>query len=303
MNLIRLGARYNPCMHVMPNISLERDQLCADSGLNNQTCSYYENMAYICGMGGFNNPKQPNQWWRFITPIWIHVGFIHLLMNLLMLYRTGSALERQMGSIRFGIVYLISGIGGNLFSALLAPKSSKLFSRNAWVWFCEKVTAGASSAIFGIFGMSCVEMAYNYRLLLEPLKDIAILLLNLLLSFSIGLLPYVDNYSHIGGFLTGILIGGFALPKIYYSRADYIAKSIAAILALSLLILFMSLGFVEFYTNPSDKTICTWCVWLDCITPYSSWCALETGSWVVDVHVINGFIGSHNVIVLVLAID
>ena len=80
----------------------------------------------MCGMGGFpGTPKAPNQFWRFITPIFLHTGVVHLLLNLTMQLRQGLQMERDIGSLRMGLIYLICGISGNLLGSLLAPRSCK----------------------------------------------------------------------------------------------------------------------------------------------------------------------------------
>src|SRR5699024_5481851 len=72
------------------------------------------------------------QWWRIISSMFLHVGFIHFLMNMIALYYLGIAVERIYGSWRFFIIYLSAGIGGGLASFA----------------FTINVAAGASGAIF-----------------------------------------------------------------------------------------------------------------------------------------------------------
>ncbi len=61
------------------------------------------------------------EWWRFITPIFLHVGIIHLLLNMVMQLRLGYGLEKQFGSLRIAPIYIMSGIYGNLVSAIFLP--------------------------------------------------------------------------------------------------------------------------------------------------------------------------------------
>jgi membrane associated rhomboid family serine protease len=60
------------------------------------------------------------QWWRFFTPIFLHAGAIHLLLNLGMQLKIGIGLERQFGALRVAPIYFACGIAGNLFSCLFS---------------------------------------------------------------------------------------------------------------------------------------------------------------------------------------
>ena len=76
-----------------------------------------------------------HQWWRFLSAIFLHVGLFHLLMNLFFQIRTGMQLERSIGFLKTSIAYIVSGIGGNLASAIFLP---------------NLLTVGASGALFGL---------------------------------------------------------------------------------------------------------------------------------------------------------
>lgn len=138
------------------------------------------------------------EWWRFITPVFIHIGLAHLLFNSFALYFLGSLVERMYGSGRFLCLYFAAGAMGVAASFAFSPHLS----------------AGASSAIFGLFG-ALLFFGQNYRDLFFQTIGMEILTLlgiNLALGiFSSG----VDNYAHIGGlvggYLASVLLG---LPKL-----------------------------------------------------------------------------------------
>ena len=77
------------------------------------------------------------EWWRLITPMFLHIGLIHLVMNSFALYYLGTAVERIYGRYRFLFIYLFAGFAGTLASFLFSPDS---------------ISAGASGGIFGLFG-------------------------------------------------------------------------------------------------------------------------------------------------------
>lgn len=132
------------------------------------------------------------EWWRFFTPIILHIGFFHLAMNTLALYFLGSAVERLFGRSRFLFIYLIAGFSGSLASFVFSPV----------------VSAGASGAIFGCFGALLYFGFVHPKLFFRTMGSnvIAIILLNLAFGF---IVPGIDNAGHIGG-----LIGGFLASSI-----------------------------------------------------------------------------------------
>lgn len=126
--------------------------------------------------------------WRLMTSVFVHIGLIHLLCNMYSLYIIGPQLESFFGKIKFLFIYIISGIIGNLFSVLLT----------------DGISAGASGAIFGLFG-ALLYFGYHYRIYLGTViksQVIPLIILNLMIGF-MG--SGIDNYAHIGGLVGGIL--------------------------------------------------------------------------------------------------
>lgn len=100
--------------------------------LDNQNLQCPDNATAICTISdicGFtpisSTGKAPDQWFRFITPVFLHGGVLHLLFNLLFQMRTGADLERDMGWWRFAIIYMTSGIAGFIFGGNFAPILSR----------------------------------------------------------------------------------------------------------------------------------------------------------------------------------
>jgi len=126
--------------------------------------------------------------WRIITSMFVHVGLFHLLCNMYSLYIVGSQLESFYGKTKYLFIYLASGITGSLFSVLLT----------------DGLSAGASGAIFGLFG-ALLYFGYHYRVYLGTViksQIIPLITLNLMIGFmSSG----IDNWAHIGGLIGGLL--------------------------------------------------------------------------------------------------
>lgn len=130
-----------------------------------------------------------NEWWRLITPIFLHIGLMHIVFNLIIVYYLGSQLEMLFGHTKYLILYLLSGVMGNIFS----------FAFNA------SISAGASTAIFGLF-ISTIALSklYPNRIQIQAVaRQYGLLIgLNILFGlFSSG----IDNMGHIGGLVGGYL--------------------------------------------------------------------------------------------------
>ncbi|MCL2752657.1 MAG: rhomboid family intramembrane serine protease [Defluviitaleaceae bacterium] len=137
------------------------------------------------------------QWWRFVTPIFLHIGFVHLLFNTMWIAIIGIRLEKFIGHFKFLAIYLISGIAGNVAMMLL--------SHNA-------VGAGASGSIFGLFGGM---FAYALATKKQP-GDLSVQTLAILIILQVGMgfaMPgMIDgaitaNSAHIGGLVCGLVLG------------------------------------------------------------------------------------------------
>lgn len=137
------------------------------------------------------------EWWRIVTSMFLHIGLVHLFMNMLALYYLGMVVEQIYGSIRFLVIYFLAGIGGGLTSFA----------------FNDSVAAGASGALFGLFG-ALLFFGVNYkRLFFQTMGRnlILILAINLLLGFMI---PQIDMGAHLGGLVTGFVAAAItSLPK------------------------------------------------------------------------------------------
>ncbi|KMJ60111.1 serine protease [Bacillus sp. LL01] len=145
----------------------------------------------------YNPAILEGEWWRFFTPIVLHIGFLHLLLNTMALFYLGTAVERIYGNARFLLIYLFAGFAGSLASFV----------------FTSSLSAGASGAIFGCFG-ALLFVGITYPKLFFRTMGMNILVLigiNLAIGFTI---PGIDNAGHIGGLIGGFLASAIVhLPK------------------------------------------------------------------------------------------
>src|SRR5437588_3535820 len=170
------------------NVAVYVAELATGGGVNGIGSKIYEKgvlIATAVDQNGHLIGVAHGEWWRLITAAFLHYGPFHLLMNMLALYWFGSLLEQRIGSGRFLMLYLVSGLAG---------------SAGALLWSPLVPTVRASRAIFGILGAGLV---------LERQRDyvfggsaLGIIVINLVLTFSIA---NISIGGHIGG-----LIGGAA---------------------------------------------------------------------------------------------
>ncbi|EPS59358.1 hypothetical protein M569_15449, partial [Genlisea aurea] len=107
--------------------------------------------ATLLKMGALQVDKvvKDHEAWRLVTCMWLHAGAFHILANMLSLLFVGIRLEQEFGFLRIGLLYVISGIGGSL--------SSALFVRTT-------ISVGASGALFGLLGAMLSELLINWTI-------------------------------------------------------------------------------------------------------------------------------------------
>lgn len=131
-----------------------------------------------------------NEWWRFITASFIHIGFEHFIFNMITLYFLGKDIEALLGHFNFSCIYLFACVGGNLFSSLANLN----------------VSAGASTGIFGLFACYIILSYLNpdsYTLKSRSITFMTLLILQFMTGlFSVG----IDTWGHLGGAVYGALI-------------------------------------------------------------------------------------------------
>ncbi|CAL9089104.1 RHOMBOID-like protein 3 [Musa acuminata AAA Group] len=217
----------------------------------------------------WNNVVYQNQGWRLVTCIWLHAGLIHLLANLFSLLFIGVRLEQQFGFVPIGVIYLLSGFGGSVLSALLLMNS---------------ISVGASGALFGLLGAMFSELIINWTIYSNRVAALLTLLVIIIINLGIGLFPHVDNIAHIGGFVSGFLLGFVLLiqPRVGWMERDDLPPSaqvtskykayqcVLWVIALLLLIAGFAISLVMLFRGVNGNDHCHWCRYLNCV-PTSRW--------------------------------
>ncbi|XP_076938821.1 RHOMBOID-like protein 2 [Bidens hawaiensis] len=210
-----------------------------------------------------------HQAWRLVTANWLHVGLIHLVANMLSLVLIGIRLEQQFGFLRVGVIYLLSGFGGSVLSALFIQRN---------------ISVGASGALFGLLGTMLSELITNWTIYSNKAAALFTLVIIVVVNLAVGILPFVDNFAHVGGFLTGFLLGFILLPcprfgwlERHNLPADVRVKSkykvyqyVLGLLALAHLVAGFTVGLLMLFHGEHGSKHCHWCRYLNCI-PTSKW--------------------------------
>ena len=168
----------------------------------NLSFTHFSNQSLLLLGANFHPLVDQGQWWRLLSSVFLHLSVAHLLFNCISLLFLGRLLEPILGHVKFLIAYIATGLAAGFAS----------------YWLNDNViSAGASGAIFGLFGIFIVLLLSN---LFEPrvrnywLKSVGgILALNLVL----GLVLPIDNAAHIGGLISGVVAGLVLMPFIYKS--------------------------------------------------------------------------------------
>ena len=151
--------------------------------------------------------KNPIELYRLITSIFLHGGLLHLLCNMYSLYVLGPQLESFFGKVKYTIIFIGSGIIGNLLSMAFLQETY--------------VSVGASGAIFGLLG-ALLYFGYHYRVYLSGViksQIIPLIILNLAIGF---FATSINNLAHIGGLIGGVLVSMAVGVKYKSNKADII---------------------------------------------------------------------------------
>jgi membrane associated rhomboid family serine protease len=166
--------------------------------------------------------------WRFLTVAFAHYpqgtyGIMHIAFNMYALWIIGQNLEMALGRARFTALYLVSAIGGSVMVTLFADPTTI-----AWL----QGTVGASGAVFGLFGAIALVLR---RLGRSAQPILTVVLLNAVIGF---LVPNISWQGHLGGLLTGALVGA---AYAYAPKARRREVGIAATAGVVLLLVVLAL--------------------------------------------------------------
>ena len=235
-------------------------------------CSQVSCMEDVCGMLPFVSQNIPDQFYRVWTSLFLHAGLLHMLISTGIQLYLMRDMEKLCGPVRMAIIYLGSGMAGNLASAIFIP---------------YRAESGPAGAQFGVLACLIVEVINVWPILLQPNVAIGKLLAILFIFFCLGLLPWVDNYAHIVGFVSGFLLSYALMPYIAYDRSVHTRsrRSLTIVMCLiSVIIIFLILILIFYYVPFYN---CSWCKYLTCIPFTKDFCADQNINFKKDAPILN----------------
>ncbi|KAJ0083736.1 hypothetical protein Patl1_30937 [Pistacia atlantica] len=181
-------------------------------------------------------------------------------------------LEKMGAMFRIGLLYVISGFGGSVMSALFLQQS---------------ISVGASGALFGLLGAMLSELIANWTIYANKFAAMLTLIFIIVVNLAMGILPHVDNFAHIGGFFSGFLLGfvllirpqfgwvsqksvppGYTVTSVKSKHKTY--QYVLWVFSLILLIVGFTLGLVQLSRGVNMNDYCSRCHYMSCI-PTSLW--------------------------------
>ena len=174
-----------------------------------------------------------HEYWRFVTPIFIHYGLMHFAINSVILYYMGQQVEAIYGHGRFFLIYLLSGVMGNVLGFAFNDMNVQ--------------AAGASTSLFGIFG-AFIVIGIHFKNNPGIQAMVRQFSLFIVLNLVFGLFDQtIDMYGHVGGLIGGILMGNIvALPMRVGKTYSIHVRIISAMILLFLLFFCIVYGLKRY---------------------------------------------------------
>eukprot|EP00040_Diaphanoeca_grandis_P035544 m.223804 g.223804 ORF g.223804 m.223804 type:complete len:345 (+) comp33411_c0_seq2:326-1360(+) len=199
-------------------------------------------------MGANNAPDilYREQYWRFITPVFLHAGLIHLGFNVYVQYSFGSELEAMWGTSTWIMIFCVSGFFGNLGSAIFLSTTVGVGASGAIMgmlgaWFLDLFCHWSDDAPFHFEDPAESKLARRQRI-----KMMLILGVNIAITFALSIVPMVDWAAHVFGCVGGMIAGA------HFFSTDVIGKctrSCTLIISTTSLIVLTIGGLWYFFTE------------------------------------------------------
>ncbi|MGM0123893.1 rhomboid protease GluP [Enterococcus sp. AZ194] len=173
-----------------------------------------------------------HEYWRFVTPIFIHFGLSHYALNSVVLYFMGSQIEAIYGHGRFFVIYILSGVMGNLASFALNGEGI--------------IAAGSSTALFGMFGAFLIlGIHFKDNPTIQGMTRQFVLFVGMSLLFGV-FDRTIDIWGHVGGIIGGLLLGSVVSLAQHKERYSIHERIIAGGVFIFLVAVFFMMGIRKY---------------------------------------------------------
>ncbi|XP_047994926.1 inactive rhomboid protein 1 isoform X2 [Leguminivora glycinivorella] len=221
-------------------------------------CSQVSCLDDVCGMLPFMRRRRPDQLYRAWTSLFVHAGLLHLAASLALQWLFMRDLEKMAGPVRISVVYLGSGVAGNLASAIFEPYRAEV---------------GPAGSHFGLLACLIVEVIGAWPLLKHPRRALLKLISLAVALFFLGLLPWIDNFAHLFGFVFGFLLSYALLPFITFGPYERRRKIVLVWACLVSAGGTMCALVALFYAAPAYE--CAACAYVTCMPFAPDMCASQ----------------------------
>lgn len=193
------------------------------------------------------------EWWRLFTAVFVQNGCISYLYTFISL-EFCARIENHWGFWMASCSFLMCGMFGYIISSLFIPTS---------------LTCGGTPALSGYLGILACDVIYNWRIPPRRWKQLCAILLMFIIDAVLGLTPYVDQWSQLGGFVMGVMWGVICSPSASAGRT---CCGIVAFLAFPVMsLLFMACLVLLLRTGGTFYDWCQFCYRINCVC-VAEWC-------------------------------
>lgn len=181
----------------------------------------------------FRPMTMDGEWWRMISSSFLHIGLLHLMLNMVALLYIGNILEPIIGRYKFIFSYFLTGMFASLFSL---------------IWNANTISAGASGSIFGIIGVFTALLTTTIFGIGVRKSVLPNMLFYIILNIALGFKGDIDLAAHMGGLLSGFVVGYI----YYFILSKKINQKTGNSLLVLLSILFIVATYYSFLSLPDD---------------------------------------------------
>jgi len=226
------------------------------------------------------------EWYRLFSPMVLHAGLIHYFLNMMALMFIGKAVEQCHGFTAAAILFIIPAVGGTIMSAIFLP---------------EYISVGASGGIFGLIGACVADICINWSLLFSKhvnsndegtrfrhMKVLLWLLFDIVVNCLVGLTPFVDNFTHLGGMIYGFLCGLSTIERlstdffgVATSRLARIRNLLVRFSGLIISVVLIMVTTALLVESDGVTSPCSGCRYVSCV-PFPPWAGEDDKWWYCD---------------------
>ena len=166
------------------------------------------------------------EYFRLLSYGFVHIDFFHLSLNLISLYNLGLILEPIFGRVKFLITLILSIVAGGIFTYILSD---------------NVLMVGISGGLYGLFGLLLVYYFYSGAYKKFNIKFIGLIFMNIIINF----IPNIAVYSHIGGFIIGLLLGIYYINNKNYKNLKFNSLISLVIIFIVLIFNFITVNYTK----------------------------------------------------------